>query len=134
MDAAVVLRTNVDAAALRHLAQRERDGWVAAWLVAWANVLDGMSREAAAWAAGMDRQKLRDCMIHFNADGVEGFGAQHRSGRPTRMIEARQAALKAVVLRIVDLCRLAEERFGVSSCESGRNYRNSQFPLPGSGT
>src|SRR3954447_3999131 len=43
-------------AELRALARRERDGRVSARLLALANALDGMSREEAARAAGMDRQ------------------------------------------------------------------------------
>ena len=71
-------------------------------------------------------------MIRFNADGVAGLRDQPRSGRPTRMTEGQQAAFKAVVLhgpdrerdgvsswRILDLCRIAEERFGVAYRESG---------------
>lgn len=132
MGAAVAIRTDMEARSLRQQARRERDGRVAARLIALANVVDGMSREAAARSAGMDRQTLRDWVIRFNADGVEGLRDQHRSGRPTRMTEGQQAAFKAVVLRspdrerdgvsswrIVDLCRVAEERFGVSYRESG---------------
>ena len=132
MGAAVAIRTDMEAGSLRRLARRERDGRVAARLIALASVLDGMSREAAARSAGMDRQTLRDWVIRFNADGLEGLRDQHRSGRPTRMTEGQQAAFKAVVLRgpnqerdgvsswrIVDLCRVAEERFGVSYRESG---------------
>jgi transposase len=122
----------MEAAELRRLARRERDGRVAARLIALANVLDGMSREAAARAAGMDRQTLRDWVIRFNAKGVDGLRDQPRSGRPTRMTEGQQATLKAIVLRgpdperdgvstwrIIDLCRIAEVRFGVRYRESG---------------
>ena len=55
----LAIRTDLEAAALRRLARRERDGRVSSRLIALANVLDGMSREAAARAAGMDRQTLR---------------------------------------------------------------------------
>ena len=51
MGAPLVIRTELEAAELRRLARRERDGRVAARLIALANVLDGMSREAAARAA-----------------------------------------------------------------------------------
>lgn len=132
MGAAVTIRTDMEARELRQLARRERDGRVAARLIALANVLDGMSREAAARSAGMDRQTLRDWVIRFNADGVAGLRDQARPGRPTRMSEGQQAAFKAVVLRgpdrerdgvsswrIVDLCRVAERRFGVCYRESG---------------
>ena len=123
----------MEAAELRRLARRERDGRVAARLIALANVLDGMSRGAAARAAGMDRQTLRDRAIRFNAVGADGLRDQSRPGRPTRMTEGQQATLKAIVLRgpdppdrdgvsswrIVDLCRIAAGRFGVSYREGG---------------
>ncbi len=60
MEAPLALRTELKAADLRRLARRESGGRVTARLMALANALDGMSREAAARAAGMDRQTLRD--------------------------------------------------------------------------
>ena len=91
-----------------------------------------MSREAAARAAGMDRQRLRDWVIRCNAEGVEGLRDQPRSGRRPWMSEGQQAAFKAIVRRgpdperdgvsawrILDLCRMAEERFGVRYREGG---------------
>jgi len=131
MGAAVAIRTDMEVGELRRLARCEPHGRASARLIALAGVLDGMSREVAAQAAGMDRQTLRDPVIRFNADGVEGLRDQPRSGRPTRMTEGQQAAFKAAVLRgpdrerdgvsswrIVDLCRIAEERFGVTYRES----------------
>jgi transposase len=132
MGAPLAVRSDMEAAELRRLARRERDGRVAARLIALANVLDGMSREAAAQAAGMDRQTLRDWVIRFNAEGVGGLRDQPRPGRPPRLTEGQQATLKAIALRgpdpdrdgvsawrVVDLCRIAEERFGVTYREGG---------------
>jgi putative transposase len=59
-------------------ARGERDGRVAARLIALANVLDGMSREAAARFAGMHQQTLRGWVIRFNAEGVDGLRDQPR--------------------------------------------------------
>jgi transposase len=80
----------------------------------------------------MDRQTLRDWVVRFNTDGVAGLPDQPRPGRPPRLDEGQQAALKAMVLRgpdperagvsawrILDLCRIAEERFGVTYREGG---------------
>ena len=52
MGAPLAIRTDLEAAELRRLARRERDGRVAARLIALANALDGMGREAAARSAG----------------------------------------------------------------------------------
>ena len=76
--AALAIRADVEAAELRRLARRGRDGRVAARLIALASALRGMSREAAARAAGMDRRTLRDWVVRFNAEGVDGLRDQPR--------------------------------------------------------
>lgn len=129
---AVPIATERMPAELRALARRERDGRVSARLLALAGALDGMSREAAARAGGMDRQTLRDWVHRYNAEGVEGLRDRPRAGRPCRLDEGRQAALKALVLRgprlerdgcvawrARDLRGMVERRFGVGYSESG---------------
>jgi putative transposase len=129
---AVPIATGRTPAELRALARRERDGRVGARLLALANALDGMSRDEAARAAGMDRQTLRDWVHRYNAEGVEGLRDRPRPGRPCALDEGRQAALKALILRgpklerdgcvawrVRDLRALAERRFGVRYSESG---------------
>ena len=68
-------------------------------LLGLANVVDGMSRERAARQAGMDRQTLRDWVIRFNAEGIEGLRDRPRSGRPPWLADGQLAALTALVLR-----------------------------------
>ena len=133
---AVPITTGRTPAELRALARRERDGRVSARLLARANALDGMSREEAARAAGMDRQTLRDWVHRYNAEGVEGLVEglrdRPRPGRPCGLDEGRQAALKALILRgprlerdgcvawrARDLRALVERRFEVRYSESG---------------
>jgi transposase len=82
MGAAVPIRDDHPAEELRWLARQESDGRVACRLLGLANVMDGMSRERAARQAGMDRQTLRDWVIRFNAEGIEGLRDRSRSGRP----------------------------------------------------
>jgi len=132
MGVAVAIRTDIEAGELRRLARLEDDGRVALRLLGLANVLDGMSREVAARAAGMDRQTLGDWVHRFNAAGVAGLRDVPRPGRPVWLTEGQQAALKAIVLRgpdperegvsawrIIDLCRITAERFGVVYREGG---------------
>ena len=129
---AVPIATERTPAELRAMARRERDGRVSGRLLALANALDGMSRDDAARAAGMDRQTLRDWVHRYNAEGVEGLRDRPRAGRPCRLDEGRQAALKALVLkgpklerdgrvawRARDLCTLVERRFGARYSETG---------------
>jgi transposase len=126
------IRTDIPAGKLRRLARQETNGRVACRLLALANVLDGMRREDAAGQAGMDRQTLRDWVIRFNAEGIEGLGDRPKSGRPAWLDDGQLAAFKALVLRgpdperdgvstwrAKDLCRLVEARFGVSYTENG---------------
>ena len=132
MGAAVPIRDDIPAAELRRLARLESDGRVACRLLGLANVIDGMSRERAARQAGMDRQTLRDWVIRFNAEGIEGLRDRPRSGRRPWLDEGQQAAFKALVLRgpeaeragvstwrAKDLCRIVEDRFGVRYAENG---------------
>ena len=129
---AVPIATGRTPVELRALARRERDGRVGARLLALANALDGMSRDEAARAAGMDRQTLRDWVHRYNAEGVAGLRDRPRPGRPCALDEGRQAALKALILRgpklerdgcvawrARDLRELVERRFGVRYSESG---------------
>jgi hypothetical protein len=82
MGAPVPIRDDIPTEELRRLARQENDGRVACRLLGLANVVDGMNRERAARQAGMDRQTLRDWVIRFNAEGVEGLG--DRPPRRTR--------------------------------------------------
>jgi transposase len=132
MPAPLPIRADRDAAELRRLARRERDGRAGARLLALANALDGLPREKAAELAGMTGQTLGDWVHRYNAAGVAGLRDRPRSGRPCALDEGRQAALKALVLkgprlgrdgcvawRVRDLCALVERRFGVRYGESG---------------
>lgn len=126
------IRDDIAAAELRRLARREANGRVASRLLALANALDGLERGRAARSAGMDRQTLRDWVIRFNAEGVEGLRDRPRSGRPSWLDDGQLATLKALVLRgpdperdgvstwrAKDLCQMVERRFGVSYTENG---------------
>ena len=136
MPAPLPIRTDRDAAELRRLARRERDGRASARLLALANALanalDGLPREEAARLAGMTGQTLGDWVHRYNAEGVEGLRDRPRPGRPCALDEGQQAALKAMVLRgpdlerdgcvawrARDLCALVEARFGVRYGETG---------------
>lgn len=129
---ALMIREDLPPVELRRLAKMEGDPRVARRLVAIAAALEGMSREAAARIAGMDRQTLRDWEIRYNRGGPAGLSDHWGDGRPCRLTEGQQAALKAIVLqgpdpevdgvstwRLVDLCRIVRERFGVTYGETG---------------
>jgi transposase len=124
--AALQIRQDYAPCALRRRAAREKDRRAALRLLAIANALEGMSRAEAARLAGMERQALRDAVLRFNAEGPDGLHDKPRPGRPERLSEGQQAALKAHILRgprperdevsawrLVDLCEHVERRYGV---------------------
>src|SRR6187551_1902982 len=123
---AVAIAKERTPAELRALARRERDGRVGARLLALANALDGMSRDEAARAAGMDRQTLRDWVHRYNAEGLAGLRDRPRSGRKPRLTAEQEAELVTAVergpdpdrdgvvrWRRVDLKELIEARFAI---------------------
>jgi transposase len=126
------IRDDMPPQELRRQARTEKDPRVVRRILAIASALEGMSRGASARAAGMDRQTLRDWVIRYNRAGVAALSDHWGAGRPCRLTEGQQATLKAIVLqgpdpdedgvstwRLVDLCRIVRERFGVAYGETG---------------
>jgi transposase len=118
---ALAIRDDIASDELRRRARREHDGRVSARLIALANALEGM-----------DRQTLRDWVHRYNAEGIAGLFNRPLPGRSPKLSEGQMASLKAIVLRgpdpavdqverwrIVDLCRVVEERWGVTYSETG---------------
>jgi transposase len=129
---ALWIRDDIAPPELRRLAKAEKDPRAARRLLAIAGALDGLSRETAARIAGMDRQTLRDWVIRYNRAGPAGLADHWGSGRPCRLTDGQQASLKAIVLagpdpeadgvstwRLIDLCRIVRDRFGVAYGETG---------------
>jgi transposase len=121
-----ITRRELGADGLRREATRCRDAAAARRMLALALVLMGGSREAAARAAGMDRQTLRDWVHRYNAEGLAGLHDRPRSGRKPRLTPEQGAELAAAVdqgpdpdrdgvvrWRRVDLQALIEARFAV---------------------
>src|SRR5450756_131100 len=66
---------------LRRAACRCGDSKQARRLLGLAMALEGNTREMAATAAGMTRQTLRDWVIRYNENGVDGLKDKPRPGR-----------------------------------------------------
>jgi len=126
MPAAITLRPDFDAVALRALAKRCRDARQSRRLLSIAAIYDGMNRGDAASVGGMDRQILRDWVLRFNAEGPEGLIDRKAPGPRRRLSEDQMKELGAIVetgpdpavhgvvrWRRCDLQKLIEERFGV---------------------
>jgi transposase len=95
---ALSIRRDCTPAVLRKLAKGESDARITRRILAIANALDGMSREAAAQAAGMDRQTLCDWVIRYNEDGLDGLADRARDGRPPKLDAEEKAELYRLVL------------------------------------
>ena len=121
-----ITRRELGAVELRREAARCRDAKAARRMLALALVLEGGSREAAARAAGMDRQTLRDRVHRYNEEGLVGRRDRPRSGRKPRLTPDQEAELAAAVergpdpdrdgvvrWRRADLRALIEARFAV---------------------
>jgi len=121
-----VTRKELGAGELRREAGRCRDARAARRMLALALVLEGGSREAAARAAGMDRQTLRDWVHRYNAEGLAGLRDRRRPGPRPRLTPEQAAELEDVVergpdpdrdgvvrWRRADLRALVGARFGV---------------------
>jgi len=93
-------------------------------MLAIANALDGMDRASAAAAAGLERQALRDAIVRYNAEGIEGLRDRPRSGRPRQLTAKQEKSLAEMLVKgpdperdgisaytLDDLCALVEKRF-----------------------
>jgi transposase len=128
--AVTITHTDHAASELRTRAAKCSDADQARRLLAIALVLDGASRWDAARLTGMDRQTLRDWVLRYNADGIEGLLSRKPPGASARLTEAQQAQLRQWVTegpnredhsvirwRCVDLCAEVQRRFSVTVCE-----------------
>jgi len=95
--ALAIIRSEHSAADLRRAARRSKDTAQSRRLLALALVLEGRSRTEAAQAAGMDRQTLRDWVIRYNEDGIDGLHDRPRSGRRPRLNGEQLAELAQLV-------------------------------------
>src|SRR5918995_537047 len=121
-----VTRRELSAAELRREAVRCREAAAARGMLALALVLEGSSREAAARAAGMDRQTLRDWVHRYNAEGLAGLHDRPRSGRKPRLTPEQMADLEKVVEQGPD-----PARDGVVRWRRGEPQAGGKGPLPG---
>lgn len=127
MGAAIALRGDFDAADLRRLAKRSRDGAQSRRLLALAMIYDGHRRSDAARFAGVGLQIVRDWVLRFNAEGAEGLVNRKAPGPAYKLSEEQRTALAAVVesgpdpsihgvvrWRRCDLAAWLRDRFGIS--------------------
>ena len=126
MPAAVKLREDYSAEALRSLAKRSKDANQSRRLLSLAAIRDGKDRGEAAKIGGMDRQTLRDWVHRFNAVGPDGLFDNWTDGPTPRLSREQLDDLAKIVergpdrkvdgvvrWRRIDLKRVIADRFGV---------------------
>ncbi len=124
MGSALKIRDDLTALDLRRWARGEARGRAAARGYAIANALEGLPRAAAARLAGMDRQALRDAVVRYNTEGLEGLHDRPKGRPPQRLTADEEATLAAIIIAgpdpegdgvcawtRADLCRWLERRF-----------------------
>jgi putative transposase len=97
MSAAIVLRTDYDAAELRELAKRSDDAAQVRRLLALAVVYDGGSRSEGAETGGVGLQTFRDWVLRFNAEGPAGLVNGKAPGQAPRLDQAQRDELAELV-------------------------------------
>jgi transposase len=66
----------------------------------------------------MDRQTLRDWVIHYNEEGIEGLSNRRSPGRPAQLTAEQLAAFKALVEQGPDLARDGVVRWRCSDLQA----------------
>jgi len=130
MAAAIGVRADFDATALRAMAKRTKDGPQALRLVALASIYDGATRGEAAKIGGVGLQVIRDWVLRFNAEGPQGLVNRKAPGQAAKLADAHRSALAAIIesgptpsihgvvrWRIVDLCQWIFEEFRIAVAE-----------------
>ena len=117
----------LSAADLRRRGRQEPDRAASARMMAIANALEGMTRAEAARLAGMERQALRDAVLRYNAEGLDGLHDRPRSGTKPRLDDKQMAQLRQIVVdgpdvektglsawTLAELCGEVKRRWNVS--------------------
>jgi transposase len=123
----VSLRGDFDAARLRALAKKSKDGPQARRLLALAAIYDGATRTEAAKIGGVGLQIVRDWVVRFNARGPDGLLNGRPPGQPSRLNDTQRQeivrmiesgpipAIHGVVRwRLIDLAQWIFEEFRVT--------------------
>ena len=128
------IRQDLSAAELRDLARKESDARVSRRLLGLAMALDGIGRGEAARQAGMDRQALRDWVMRYNAEGIDGLRDRGRSGRPALLAPELEEELRHLI-EAGDARRAFGKRFLRRFCyvRTRHNRQPPRFPRQESG-
>jgi transposase len=127
MARAISLRDDFDAAMLRQLAKKSKNGPQTRRLLSLAAIYDGAKRTEAAKIGGVGVQIIRDWVIKFNARGPDGLLDGKAPGRPPSLNDAQRYAVACMVdsgpipavhgvvrWRLIDLTQWIFEEFRIT--------------------
>src|SRR5450759_1827364 len=127
MSVPIPLRGDFEAARLRGLARKTKDGPQARRLLALAAIYDGAMRTEAAKIGGVGLQIIQDWVIWFNADGPDGLRNGKSPGQPSKLNDAQRLAIARMIesgpipavhgvvrWRLIDLAQWIFEEFRIA--------------------
>jgi transposase len=127
MSVPIALRGDFDAAQLRGLAKKTKDGPQARRLLALAVIYDGGTRSEAAQLGSVGLQIVRDWVVRFNTRGPEGLLDGKSPGQPSKLNDAQRQAVARMIesgptpavhgvvrWRLIDLAQWIFEEFRIT--------------------
>ena len=97
MSLPIPLRGDFDAARLRGLAKKTKDGPQARRLLSLAAIYDGATRTEAAKIGGVELQIIRDWVLHFNERGPDGLLNGKSPGQPSKLNDVQRQAIARMI-------------------------------------
>jgi len=139
----VSLRGDFDAARLRGLAKKTKDGPQARRLLALAAIYDGATRTEAAKIGGVGLQIIRDRVLRFNARGPDGLLDGKAPGRPCKLDDGQRQAIARMIesgpipavhgvvrWRLIDLAQWIFEEFRDHHRQADAQPGTARYGLP----
>ena len=93
----IPLRLDFDAARVRGLAKKTKDGPQARRLLALAAIYDGATRTEAAEIGGVGLQIIRYWVMRFNARGSDGLLDGKSPGQPSKLNDVQRQAVARMI-------------------------------------
>ncbi len=103
MSNAIPLRTDFSAHDLKKFVRRSNNAKQVRRLMALIAILEGQKRGEAAALVNVDIQTLRDWVIRYNTEGIEGLVDKKRTGRKKELSKEQRQKLTQIVLMKPDL-------------------------------
>jgi len=121
------MRRDFNAARLRGLAKKSKDGPQARRLLTLAAIYDGATRTEATKIGGVGLQIIRDWVLRFNALGPDGLLDRKPPGQPSKLHDGQRQAIARMVesgpipavhgvvrWRLIDLAQWIFEEFRIT--------------------